>query len=694
MTLRRLPILSLVALFVAVLASFGQVRPNPVDAATGLTFTADTKYVVDPAHQRVHVTVSLVAVNHLKDTKTRLYFFDRAFLAVQPGTTGFKVSAKTGSPKVRVVSRKADHNLLRIDFGKRLPAGGTRTFSLTFDIPDPGGAPTRDIRIGASLITFAAWAFASEATSGGSVRVVFPAGYTIEVRSDLLGEPATDAAGRVTYTSARLQAPLNFLAYFVADRPNAYAETLRTVDVDERPLDIAIRSWPDDPTWAERVGITLQRGVPALSKAIGLSWAGQRPLVVAEAISRSTAGYSGKYDPVSGRIEIAYYASPLVALHEAAHAWFDGRLVADRWATEGFASWYALQAAVAVGLKVTVPKLSKEQLAQPIPLNAWGPVGSDASADEDYGYLASAEIARLIGERAGPEALKDVWQAARTGIGAYQPPPTDPTGNDALSSDRRVGLTGRAEAGSPPPDWRGLLDLLEERTRKSFDDLWRAWVVRPNEETLLDSRALARERYAEVVARAGDWQLPPLVRQAMRAWRFDQATELLAAADRTLDDRDTVAIAAQAAGLQVPNILRATFEGTGGFSATSAEADVELTAIGAYTGARQTRLEHPDLIEAIGMWGQTPDADLAKAAQAFASGDLAGAVQASNDARLTWEGARELGRNRAMTSLAAALAALVALGFVIGQIRGRAARRSFRREQRRKARPGGTGRDR
>jgi hypothetical protein len=414
---------------------------------------------------------------------------------------------------------------------------------------------------------------------------------------------------------------------------------------------------------------------------------GQRPLVVAEAISRSTAGYSGRYDPVTGRIEIAYYASPLVALHEAAHAWFDGRLLADRWATEGFASWYALQAAGSVGLKVTGPQLTKEELAQPMPLNAWGPVGSDPSAAEDYGYLASAELARLIAERAGPAALAGVWGAAREGIGAYQPLPADPRGLDALPADRgpasMAAVGGAREAGSPPPDWRGLLDLLEERTGTSFDDLWRAWVVRPSEESLLDARAIARERYAAVVARAGDWQLPAVIRQAMRSWQFDQATELLAAADRTLDDRDAVATAAGDAGLMVPAQLQATFEQVAGFAAAGAEADAELAAIAAYNAASQARLADPDVIEQIGMWGLTPNADLARAARAFALGGLGDSIQASSDARLAWEGAREIGRNKAMSILAAALAALIAVGLVVSQIRGRAARLSVRRAERR-----------
>ena len=37
-------------------------------------------------------------------------------------------------------------------------------------------------------------------------------------------------------------------------------------------------------------------------------------------------------------------------LHEAAHAWFNGGFVADRWMAEGFASYYASRA----GLRVAV----------------------------------------------------------------------------------------------------------------------------------------------------------------------------------------------------------------------------------------------------------------------------------------------------------------------------------------------------
>jgi hypothetical protein len=681
MTRRVAPLL--VALIAALAVSLAPPTAPAALAAPDLTLTADTRYDVDPEAQRIHVTVALTAVNHLKDTKTRLYYFDRAFLAVQPGATDFKIAARTGSPSVRVQSAKADHTLLRIDFGRRLPAGSSRTFTLTFDIPDPGGSPTREVRVGASLVTFPAWAFATESTPGGSVTVVFPPGYEVDVQTGAIGEPSTDDEGRTIFASGPLSEPLSFFAYFVADRPTAYIETRRAVELDGRTLDIAVRAWPDDPAWGERVGGLVERGVPVLSELIGLPWVAERPLIVAEAISRSTAGYSGRYDPAIGRIEIAYYADSFVVLHEAAHAWFDGSLLADRWANEGFASWYALQAATAIEEPIVPPTLTPELAEAKIPLNAWRPVGSNEPAAEDYGYAASAELARLVAERAGTGGLASVWDAARRGIGAYQPAGLD--SRAVTMPGTAIPGTGsdlaRAETGLGPPDWRGLLDLLEDRTGKKYDDLWRTWVVRHEEASLLDVRSAARRQYDAIVSRAGEWQLPVIVRQAMRAWQFDQATELLEAADGALDDRDAVMSAAANAGLSVPYALEAAFEGTAGFAAAAAEADAQLTSIRAYVDARDARPADPGILEQVGLWWATPDIDLVRAADAFALGDLRTSVEASAAARLAWDGAEDLGQSRLMTILAATLVAIVAVGFIVSQARGLKTRRSTRRHR-------------
>ena len=673
MTGRRAALVAV--LFATLVAALAPAAAAPALAAgPGMTIISNATYTVDPDHGVVHVAVNLTAANHLTDTKTRLYYFDKAFLAVPPNTAGFKVSARIGGPTVHVAAKKADHTLLRIDFGSRLGSGQARGMALTFDIKDPGGVPTRTTRVGTSLVAFGAWAYASEGTPGSTVTVVFPPGYSIDARSDLLHKPTTDGDGRTVYATGALAQPLAFFAYFVADRPSAFAESTRTVQVGGRPLDVTIRAWPDDPAWAERTGGIVEQGIPVLADAIGLQWTAERPFIVAEAVSQASSPYAGRYDPDHATVEVAYYADQLVTLHEMAHAWFDGGLLADRWANEGFASWYALDAASKLKLKVAPAELTPEMIAARIPLNAWNPLATDDKLIEDYGYAASARLAGLVAQRAGPDGLAKVWQAIRDGVAPYQPTGLRPPDGAATSGTGGASMSGSdvapIETRPTAPDWRGLLDLLEDRTGQSYDDLWRAWVVRDEEAGLLDARAAARRQYDEVVAKAGEWRLPPIVarRDAVVAVRPGDA--LLTAASRALADRDAVLAKASAADLTMPRALEAAFEGNHGFAAVSTEAEAELATIRAYAEAASARESDPGFIEQVGLWGTTPAADLQTAAAAFSSGDLRASIQASADAFDAWDGAVETGRNRVMTILAALIASLVAVAFIVNTVRG------------------------
>jgi hypothetical protein len=629
-------------------------------SSTGLSLTADARYVVDPAKRRVHVGVTLAATNHRSNTKTHLYYYDRTYLAVQPGTTGFKIVSDGAHPTVRVARKAKTYTLLRIDFGKRLQAGATRRLMLTFDIPDPGGAATRTTRIGTSLVSFAVWGFGATGDPGGSVTVVFPSGYAVDVDAAGLKAPTTDPAGNTVYTTGPLANPLSFFAYFVADRPSAYSESTIEVPVGDLTVPVTIRAWPDDPAWAARVRAVLAKGLPALAEDIGLPWTVEQPLIVSEAISRTADGFSGRYDPPAGQIEIAYYASPLVILHEAAHAWFDGSLLADRWANEGFASYYAVRAATAIGQKrVTAPKLTKALEAIRLPLNAWPPPGGANATVEDAEYAASYQLATLVAARATPEGLRTVWQALYEARAAYQP-----TGSGAS-----------LETTAEPPDWRGLLDVLEERTGSAYDDLWRAWVIRPGDDGLLAQRTVSRAAYATLLDRADPWLLPRVVRDALRVWQYGQANELMAAATAALEDRDAVLDAAASAGLAVPSTMEVAFEGTRGFAVTSAEAAAELAAISAFRDAASTKPVEPTLLDRIGLWGSDPSAAMAAAAAAFRAGDLEGTVQNAGFAKRIWTGSSEVGRNRVLAVVASTAALLLGLWLIARWYRDRSVRR-------------------
>ena len=468
-----------------------------------------------------------------------------------------------------------------------------------FDIVDSGGAATRQVRVGDSLVTFPVWAFASGSTPGSTARVVFPAGYRVDVASGDMPAATTAADGTVVLQTERLESPLTFFAFLVADRAGATIDRTVEASVGGTTVPLTISAWSDDVAWADRVGDLAARALPILAERTGLGWARDGGLAIRETIGRSSGGYAGLFDPATGEIEVAYDASDEVVLHEAAHSWFNGSLLADRWANEAFASYYARAAAPDLAVTVAAADtdtLTPELEVARIPLNAWGALGAEARATEDFGYAASLILARTIGERVGDDGLKAVWAAAASRTGAYQPSAAGGTDGSAQAP----------ETVDAPPDWRGLLDLLDEHATTSLDDAWRTWVARDDDLALLDARRAARSRYAAVVASAGDWPLPRPLRDAMRAWRFDDANRLMTAAEALLAQRATIAARASASGLTLPETLRTAFAGPDGFTAAANEAAAELEAIDQYDAAVAARAPSTDIFEDIGLWGTSP----------------------------------------------------------------------------------------
>jgi hypothetical protein len=665
----------LAGLLLAVAAAAGMlVAPagaSEVRAATpDLTIVSNARYDVQLARHRVHVTVDMILANHLRDTTTKRFYFDRAFLSVLPGSSGFKLTGGgAGALRAGVSRTTSTYTLLQLTLARRLYSGQSASYRLTFDLVDKGGPPGRDVRVGGSLVSFPVWAYATDATPGSTVRVVFPPGYQVQVQAGDFPPPVTAADGTTTLQTGALVKPLTFFAYLVADQPAAYAEHKLVAQIGGTAVELAIRGWVDDTAWSDRVGALVVRGLPLLSQEIGLDWQRASGLIIHETASRSTGGYAGLFDPSLGQIDVAYDAGDYVVLHESAHAWFNGALLVDRWANEAFASYYGAGTAAALKLKATADVLTPALEAARIPLNAWGAIARADDKTEAYAYAATLTLARAIADRAGADGLRAVWKAAAGRIGAYQPPGS---GGAASSS---AGGSGTPETVDGPPDWRGLLDLLEANTPASYDDLWRTWVARPTDLPLLDARADARTRYDAVVASAGDWQLPRPVRDAMRAWRFDQAKSLLADAATVLQQRTSITAAAASDGLAVPPTLKTDFESPDGFASATVEATAELEAIHRYDAAVASRPATTDFLQAAGLWGTNPDGDLAQARSLFASGDLAGSATSAGIAAATWTTAGEVGRGR-LVSLGILAVALL-LGFVLlgawllGRRRGR-----------------------
>lgn len=634
--------------------------PAPAQAAVpALILVTATTYEVLPDEGRVAVTVRIAATNRLRDTVTKRYYYEEAVLAVLPETANFRLTAEAGSPSVAVMSRDAAGAYLRLRFGSRLAAGQTMDLTLTFDLLDPGGAPDRPIRISPSFVTFQAWAYASASTPGSSVEVRVPGGYTVELGRGPLAGPTTNADGWRVYTSDALEAPLLFVADVTADRAGGYVDGRRSSTVGDATVILVLRAWPDDPAWRARVGDLFIRGLTVLGDEIEAPWPFTDALTVEETLVRGSGGFAGTFDPAAQLIRVGHTASAGVVLHEAAHGWFNGRLVADRWIAEAFASYYAERAAAALEVAIDSPDLLEVSMEAALPLNAWAAAGTASPAQDGYGYAASLALAREIAALVGDEVLRETWIAASAGMPAFQP-------GDA-------GVGPAPETGAAPPDWRSLLDLLEERSDPgagaALERLWRRWVIRPDDAALLDARADAREAYAAALAAAVPWTLPRSIRDAMRTWQFDAALGLIDDARAVLRQRDLIAATAAMAGLTPPDALRLAFEGEDGFAVAAAEAATELAVMGRLGEVTAGRIIDPGLLDQLGLIGADPDASLAAARAAFERGDLDGSIAASGDAEVAWQAAPAVARGRVTSGVLLALAVLLLAGLLRGRRR-------------------------
>jgi hypothetical protein len=636
-------------------------------AASDLTLVADALYTVRPDDRRVGIAASITVTNRTRETKTRRYFFDHAFLAVQPGTTGFKLSGAPGA-SVRVVRRTGDSTLLRLGFGKRLYSGARRTYRLTFDLLGGGKGANPQTRVGTGLVTVPLWAYASNGASGSTVSIAFPEGWDVTVARGSMPITATGPEGGTVLRSGRIAAPLTWFAYVIGQEPAVYKDHSVTVRTEDGIVPLLLRAWVDDPAWASRTGRLFRSAVPALREQLGIPWPHDEPMVVQEAVSRADGAYAGLFDPAENSIEVAYWADGLVTLHEAAHAWFNGSLLADRWANEGFASLYARRTADMLEVQGASPAMTDTATAAAIPLNAWpkaDPAGiTDAGtrARETYGFAASYQLAQAIAERAGDDVLRRVWSAAAARTGAYQPPPLGDTAADTPSVEPiPEGVDG-------PPDWRGLLDLLEGEAGTSFSDLWAEWVVRPEEASLLDARAEARRSYERTMAVAGDWQLPRAIRDALRAWQFEDAEQQMADARTVLAQHEALLDLAGTTGVDLPDRMRVPFE-DGRMAEASTQAELLRNTILAIRRAEAARGVDDDILSRIGMLGEDPEADLAAAREAFGRGDIEATLASADDAYRAWAGAWQEGRRRAMLALAGIATLLVLVSAASGAVR-------------------------
>lgn len=600
---------------------------------------AQTRYLVQPAAHRIHVTVEAVATSFEPDTPEGQVYYSGITFAVQPGAAN--VSAFSGGQQIgaRITDRNDDFTSIEVTFGRGVFFQQSYGYVVSFDLVDPGGAGTRDLRIGESLAAFPIWAFGTSDEPGSSVRVELPDGYTPDLQGSEM--EAAEVRGGGIVLSAEPADPFDFFAYLSADRPGAFSNRSLAIDVNGTTADVLIRAWQDDPAWGKRVTRLIRRGLPALQDLIGVDYPGVGRLSVEEAATSKLGEYAGIYNPVTGVIRVRYDADAFVTLHEAAHIWFNSSLFDSRWINEAWAEYYGVAAGRAIGANGATIDLTDELLAVGIPLNDWGAIGVESLEVEDFAYAATYSLAQDIAERAEVEGLQLVWQAADAGEKAYQPI------HDGADPD--IGVPFALEA------WKRLLDLLEERTEAEYADLWREWVVNDEQLPLIAQRQSARHLYDEVIGLAGPWELPEAIRTDMAAWEFDAAGDALTAATEVLGDRAAIEAAAAALELAAPDTLRLAFEGDAGLVAAADEANAELATLELLARGGERLADEPELLESIGLIGNDPAAELDEGRTSFEDGELADADQSATQAIAWREAAADAGRGRVLAAGAGVL---------------------------------------
>jgi hypothetical protein len=604
-------------------------------ADRGLVVVAQARYVAFPGQRRVHVTIDAVATSYTPNPVDGLAYYPDVTIPVQPGATHVAATSAGQFLSVSADRRNPDFVSVTVTFAQGVFFEESYPFRLSFDLPDPGGAPDRNLRISPSIVAFPVWAFGSSGEPGGSVTVTLPAGFRPVVQGDAMAA-STGANGEIVLSTTSLPDPFSFFAYLSADRPGAFNDTLVTVEVGDKPAPVQVRAWQDDPEWGTTMVGLMTDGLPALQKLIGLTYptATSGKLVVEEAATSRLGEYAGIYNKLDGIIRVRYDADAYVGLHEAAHIWFNGDLFRDRWVDEAWAEFYGVRAAMEIGASGRAFVLTDDLLANKIPLNDWGEIGAVQIGVEEYAYAATYHLAGLIFDRTSIPGLQAVWRGADASEMAYQPAhsPGAP----------QTGVGGDVEG------WQQLLDLLDQRAGANFDDLWSEWVVNPTEQRELDARATAREQYARLVEDAGAWNLPRDLRFAMGSWKFDDAEADMTLATTVLDVRDQVVSAAGRLDLSPPTQLEQLFERDGGLKAAQAEADLEIAVLGDIATTTTRLGEKETILESIGLLGADPAADLDAARTAFEADDLHVAGRDADQALAARTGAAEAGQTRVL----------------------------------------------
>ncbi len=558
----------------------------------------DYTYTIDLAAGVVHVEADIRVANTSAEGARACYEAFR--LKVPMGAVGVRANDRNDPLTVTVLDPQSGAAVTEVEVTllECLDYGRQKALRVTYDLP--GGAPrtSAPVRVGDGFVAFVAWA--AGRAGGGSITIVAPTSLPL----DTLGPDyrVTVDGALTTYYKSAVADPSTYQALVAGNRDDA--RTTTTTDIAGHRFEFA--SWPGDDDWAEYVAGVVATGLPALEAAIGQPWPSAGMFVVRETYSPGGLGAT-VWPTIAGEAPVTEEFDERAVLRGLATAWFGADHFADQWLAEALADVYTDLAFEALG---------------GVPFTPFYPPSTAAVASvlTDLGAGAPEVVGHLI-----------------DGAGAYD--------------------TGEAPQTA---GWQQFIDVADEIGGSSGAADVIAPVLDEAAAALLTGRDEARRAYAALRQHGDGWQAPLGVRRLMEAWSFTEAGDLIASADKVLDQRDELLDALDGTGVPLPADLQSAYESDDGDLTQVADTIDALASVAPILGAAiEAERDTGGLVDWVGLIGSDLDGSLATAKAAFTAGDTDTVRARSREVVELAGGATFEGLKRILLTGGSLLAALV-----------------------------------
>ncbi|HEX7492111.1 MAG TPA: hypothetical protein VF337_10460 [Candidatus Limnocylindrales bacterium] len=582
-----------------------------------MTESGVTTYEINPSTNVIQVTVRISVTNTSPSQTTSgglIYYFWNSTSIIVPVSAGpVSATSDAGSVSQSIDKSGQYYKVVKLSYPS-VYYNQTRVVTASYAIPAAPGA-TGGFRAGSAYASLCA---IGNGQDTGSVSVVVPDGFDLQVLDGDTVTRTSDLEGKQTFSSGEIPTPKQFYSCVEATRA---AELIHTaVTAGDQTFDL--RSWPEDTSWSLTIRDELAGSVKSLEDLSGLKMPGKTIGILESGGGLQDQGIS--YDPTRMMIGLPETSTQSDLTHALAHIWFNSGLLKDRWTSEGLAR-YAESAAgpgnyTPCGAPGAYPGSGLANLA------TWQSLTYDTALQESNVAAWQADAAcyffTTVAGAIGPDRFKAVIAAIASGETAY-PDTKSAAGSKPVTAMQVLDLFD--ELGMVPA---GIANLDQAQTILST---WGAF-----DAATLTARSSSRSTYHALIATAGGWNLPVAVRESMAAWDFPAADKEMAVAGQILALRDQIARTLPSLSLDGTAIEK-QFEA----AATAADLDDLLTltkkavdAAAKIDNATRLHSAGTNPLQAIGLLGADLDGTLNRARSDLQAGkpdSAASEAQAASD---------------------------------------------------------------